>query len=78
MTPFSFESLHAAWLNCRKGKAGKMARWVFEVDLERQLLALAEQLANRSYQPSPSVCFITDQPKRREIFAAAFRDRAAP
>ena len=73
--PFDFESLHAAWLNCRKGKAGKAARWSFEAVLERQLLALAGELEDRSYQPSPSVCFITEQPKRREIFAAAFRDR---
>ena len=75
MDPFAFEALHAAWLNCRRGKSGKPARWAFEADLERQLLALTGELADRRYQPSPSVCFITDQPKRREIFAAAFRDR---
>jgi hypothetical protein len=28
-----------------------------------------------AYQPGPSICFVTDGPKPREVFAADFRDR---
>jgi len=33
------------------------------------------ELRERRYQPSTSICFYTEKPKRREVFAAAFRDR---
>ena len=71
---FDFARLHAAWLDCRRGKS-QCSRWQFEIGLERELLALRDELAARTWRPSPSVCFVTEQPKRREIFAAAFRDR---
>ncbi|MCP5203938.1 MAG: group II intron reverse transcriptase domain-containing protein [Pseudomonadales bacterium] len=73
--PFDFGSVHRAWLDCRRGKGNSPSRWRFEADLERNLIRLVDELQSRRYQPSPSVCFATDQPKRREIFAAAFRDR---
>ncbi len=74
-SPFDFAHLHRAWLNCRRGKGNSRSRWAFELGLERHLLDLSEELQSRRYQPCPSVCFVCDQPKRREIFAAAFRDR---
>src|ERR1019366_3734531 len=39
------------------------------------LFALCEELQNRTYQPRPSLCFVTKRPKHREIFAGEFRDR---
>jgi len=75
VTPFDFASLHQAWLDCRRGKGNALARWAFESALERNLLELSTALQDQSYQPAPSVCFVSNQPKRREIFAAAFRDR---
>lgn len=36
---------------------------------------LCDDLYNRNYKPLPSKCFIIDYPKKREIFAAMFRDR---
>jgi len=30
---------------------------------------------NRTYEMSPSICFIVTRPKKREVFAADFRDR---
>ncbi len=36
---------------------------------------LCDDLYNRTYYPLPSKCFIIDYPKKREIFAAIFRDR---
>jgi hypothetical protein len=74
-SPFDFALLHRAWLDCRRGKGNARARWAFEYNLERNLVDLSEALKSRRYQPAPSVCFVSNQPKRREIFAAAFRDR---
>ncbi len=34
-----------------------------------------QELLERSYRPATSICFYTEKPKRREIFAADFRDR---
>lgn len=44
-------------------------------DAEANLLALQEELRSRTYRPGRSICFITDGPKPREVFAADFRDR---
>jgi hypothetical protein len=73
--PFGFAQLHGAWLRCRRGKGNARARWGFEFRLEANLLELAQLLQSRRYRPLRSVCFLSDQPKKREIFAAAFRDR---
>lgn len=39
------------------------------------LFNLVVSLSGGSYEPSRSVCFVSKQPKLREIFAADFRDR---
>lgn len=38
-------------------------------------LVLQHELRTRSYRSGRSVCFVTDGPKPREVFAASFRDR---
>jgi hypothetical protein len=43
--------------------------------VEANLLQLQEELRAHHYRPGPSICFITDGPKPREVFAADFRDR---
>ena len=47
----------------------------FEINQEGELLKLCGELADHSYRPGRSVCFFTQKPKLREIFAADFRDR---
>ena len=47
----------------------------FEADLEQNLAALCDELFERRYRPRPSSCFIITDPKKREVFAADFRDR---
>ena len=42
-----------------------------EVNLEQ----LCRMLWTRTYRPQPSCCFVITEPKRREVFAAQFRDR---
>jgi hypothetical protein len=72
---FSFENLHRHYLACRRGKRNTADALRFEARQEEELLALSDALVARSYEPAPSVCFVTQRPKLREIFAADFRDR---
>ncbi len=76
LTPlFSFEALYRNYLKCRRNKRGTINALKFEMKAEENLFLLLEQLLNKSYQPSRSVCFIVERPKMREIIAADFRDR---
>ncbi|KVU22282.1 reverse transcriptase [Burkholderia ubonensis] len=43
--------------------------------LERNLRRLYDELAEGSYMPGRSKCFVITRPKPREVWAAAFRDR---
>ena len=43
--------------------------------MEENLLELTRELAERTYRPSPSFCFVAKNDKHREVFAANFRDR---
>ena len=55
---------------------GKTANtMLFEQDREEHLLALREELMSGTYSPSRSIAFMVEKTKRREIFAANFRDR---
>jgi len=47
----------------------------FEQNLEENLVSLHEELTSGSYRPGRSIAFLIEKPKRREIFAADFRDR---
>jgi hypothetical protein len=62
-------------MDCRKRKRGTINALRFEYDVLGGLFDLAHELQRGTYQLSRSVCFITRNPKLREIFAADFRDR---
>ena len=47
----------------------------FERDLRQNLEELCDDLLTSRYQAQPSKCFVIDYPKKREVFAAMFRDR---
>ncbi len=72
---FSFPQVYRAYLACRRSKRNKPSALAFELNHEENLVALVDELRERRYRPSTSVCFYTQKPKAREIFAAAFRDR---
>ncbi len=72
---FNFQQVYRAWRDCRANKRNKLSALAFEVDLEQNLVDLTEELLERRYRPSASICFYTEKPKCREIFAADFRDR---
>ena len=67
--------LYQAYYDARRHKRNKPYQLRFEADLERNLNALCNELYNRTYKPYPSTCFIITDPKKREVFAADFRDR---
>jgi len=72
---YSFAELHRHYRTCRRNKRATLNALRFEVDAEANLLALRQELRQHTYHPGRSICFITDGPKPREVFAADFRDR---
>ncbi len=71
----TWHNLYTAWRKARKGKRGKVPAATFEYYLEDNLLALQDELTNKSYQPGPYNSFYIHEPKQRLISAAPFRDR---
>ena len=67
--------LFRAYKDARKHKRKTVKQVEFEMDMEQNLVELRDELWNRTYKPGRSVCFIICEPKKREIFAAEFRDR---
>jgi RNA-directed DNA polymerase len=72
---YSFADLWHQYRACRSNKRNTVNALAFELDAETNLLELQRELRDHSYRPGPSICFITDGPKPREVFAADFRDR---
>jgi hypothetical protein len=72
---FTFAELVEAYLDCRRTKRNSAAALAFEIDLERNLRCLFDELVAGSYQPGRSKCFVITRPKPREVWAAEFRDR---
>jgi len=71
----SLENLYRAYRQCRRHKRNTYNAMIFEQNLEENLLDLHEALNSRHYKPKPSIAFLVEKPKRREIFAADFCDR---
>ena len=67
--------LYKAYYDARRHKRNKPYQRHFEANVDRNLRGLCEELYNRTYKPRPSTCFVVTEPKKREVFAAAFRDR---
>ena len=72
---FTYENLYRAYLKCRKNKRKTINALKFEIDFEKNLKNLLNELKTGRYVPGRSVCFVVTVPKPREIFAADFRDR---
>jgi len=71
----NFQALHAAARRAIKGKRKKPGAAAFFVNLEGELLALERQLRGGQYQPGRYVAFEVNDPKKRVVSAAPFRDR---
>ena len=64
--------LFQAYFDARKNKRNTINALAFEKYLEANLFALTNEIIERKYTPKPSICFIVDNPVKREIFAADF------
>lgn len=67
--------LFTAYYSCRRTKRYTVNAQKFEVDYEQNLLELWQEIHDGSYRPGKSIAFVVDEPVKREIFAADFRDR---
>lgn len=72
---YSLEKLVQAYFDCRQHKRTTASALRFELNLERNLLTLHEELATGTYRPGRSICFAISRPRPREVWAAEFRDR---
>ncbi|MHC8295334.1 RNA-directed DNA polymerase [Pseudomonas sp. LB3P58] len=73
--PYPFSELVQAYYDCRRTKRNSASALAFEMDLERNLINLHDDLIAGTYRPGRSICFVVTRPKAREVWAAAFRDR---
>lgn len=71
----SYDSLLAAYMECRRNKAWSETAAAFEIHYERELIALRDEIRRGEYKPRPSITFLVEWPTLREVFAAMFRDR---
>lgn len=69
------EDLYTAFEDARRHKRSKPYVVTFAHRLEFNLQKLCDTLWDRTYRPRRSTCFIITDPKKREVFAADFRDR---
>ncbi len=67
--------LFQAYFDARKNKRNTINALSFEIDFERKLFELYQEIKNKEYQISPSICFVIKEPMIREVFAADFKDR---
>lgn len=67
--------LYVAYYDARRHKALRSYVRHWEENLRENMEMLCDDLYQGTYRPLPSKCFIIDYPKKREIFAAMFRDR---
>jgi retron-type reverse transcriptase len=67
--------LYQAFYDAKRHKSKRSYVKKWERNLKANMEELCDELYTRTYRPLPSKCFIVDYPKKREIFAAMFRDR---
>jgi retron-type reverse transcriptase len=71
----AFPNLLLAWRKAAKGKRGGCAAAGFEYGLADRLLQIQEELLSGEYRPGSYTHFYIQEPKRRRIIAAPFKDR---
>jgi len=71
----SLLNLWQGFTQASKGRRSHPSTAAFEYELEKELIALRDELENETYQPGGYSSFTVHEPKRRLISAAPFRDR---
>lgn len=64
-----------AYYDARKNKRNSNSALAFEIEYEKNLVELCDEISNREYNPAPHSAFIIEKPVKREVFASCFRDR---
>lgn len=72
---YAFENLYRAYKMAARCKRRKGEVIQFELNLAKELWALHDKLARRTYRPAGYHRFMIYDPKKREIQALSFRDR---
>lgn len=72
---YTYKDILIAYLQCRKMKRNSEAARIFEMDYERKLLKMLEQINSNNYKIGRFTAFTVSLPKPREIWAPCFRDR---
>ena len=67
--------LFRAYFDTRRHKRNTRSQLSFEFNFEHNLIELCDRIADRTYTPAPAICFITEEPVKREIFASPFAHR---
>lgn len=70
-----YDALYEAMLKCRRGTSWKTSVSSFDLNAERKIYELSEELHNETYKPSTPSRFTITSPKRRSICSISFRDR---
>jgi RNA-directed DNA polymerase len=68
-------NLFNAYYEARRNKRNTHNQIMFEINYEEKLWELYDDLQNGNYKVGKSIAFVIDEPVKREIFAADFRDR---
>lgn len=74
-TMTTIEALFQAYFDARRHKRRSAGALAFEMEYERKLFVLHDEIMSGRYRIGESACFISFKLVRREIFAAGFRDR---
>jgi retron-type reverse transcriptase len=74
---YDFTNLYNAYLKARKQKRYRGEVLQFSYNLERNLLALRQELKEKTYAVGEYRPFVIYEPKKRQIVALPFRDRVA-
>jgi retron-type reverse transcriptase len=70
-----FAELYDAYVRARAGKRDQPIVARFTADLESELISIQNELLWRTWQPGHYEAFEVHEPKKRMIYAPAFRDR---
>ena len=72
---FTYGEIFDAFDDCIKHKRNSVGAMEFMVNKVDNLIRLTDEINSFTYQISTSEAFMISDPKIREVFAAAFRDR---
>lgn len=72
---FTLRNLWNAYENCKRRKKNTINAIRFELNREKNIIALLQELKSKQYNVSRHIYFIVKDPTAREVFAADFRDR---